>query len=137
MSSHRRKPNAALTEADAIRIKESSEPTRNLARAYGVCVETIRRVRRGDSWYDAEPIPELDDATKWEIEKSLRTPKDIESVEIAKARLSKMLERDKELGVHKDAMEYFMNRDTKETHDDEHEAKQDDQVVSTKSGTGV
>ena len=133
----RRRPNAVLTKADVKQIKSSPhESARSLAKWYGVCVETIRRVRRDDSWADIEvDAPEIDDQTRLEIEKALRTPKQIADAQASAKRLAEMIRKDAEPAPK--AIDYFMNRDTKETHDDEHEAKQDDQVVSTKSGTGV
>ncbi len=47
---HGERGNAKLTEADVRSIRESHEPTRILSARYCVAKQTIRAIRRGDSW---------------------------------------------------------------------------------------
>ncbi len=41
---------AKLSEDDVKKIRSSSDVARVEAKKFGVCIATIRRVRRGDNW---------------------------------------------------------------------------------------
>lgn len=50
---HQREANARLTRGDVVKVRELSREghsARAIAQAYGVGIETIRRVLRGDTW---------------------------------------------------------------------------------------
>lgn len=42
--------NAKLSEADVVKIKQSSEPSRVLGQRFGVTAENVRAIRRGITW---------------------------------------------------------------------------------------
>jgi hypothetical protein len=56
---------ATLTEREVARIKYNlgrGYKPRSIADAYGVAVETIRRLARGETWSWVEPSPDGDDS---------------------------------------------------------------------------
>lgn len=87
---HQREANARLTRGDVVKVRELSREghsARAIAQAYGVGIETIRRVLRGDTW-------------AWLIE-GTGTPAALEQqqrvIEESRTALERLLERDPSL----------------------------------------
>jgi transcriptional regulator with XRE-family HTH domain len=89
----RQTPNAALTESDVGRIKGSRLSVRELATDYDVSQETIRRIRRGETWAWVEPLNEysIQPPADRQIDLALRTDEQIAEAKAAKERFLKLM----------------------------------------------
>ena len=97
--------NATLTESEVARIKLNLSrgiPVREIAEAYGVAFETIRKIARGETWRNVRPEGEVPPT------KDL-TPEEEAEMEASKQRLLARLQGD--IAVRKEIEDYLDPRE--------------------------